>query len=153
MFFFPPSQLTFECEWLDRIPGIPAAPSFHERCEHLTEQPDRPQCGSAAAGWAYQLQRPHPACVRGPGWRAGLPLWLQVLAGGLDWEWLRWETVFATMMWSPSFLVDVLTWDIISTELAKVHTSFTQVEVHILMFKKTLVKVEVLTTLFHFTLS
>ena len=34
-------------------------------------------------------------------------------------------------------------------EMAKVHTSFTQVEVQILMFKKTLIKVEVLTTLFH----
>ena len=31
------------------------------------------------------------------------------------------------------------------SEMAKVHTSFTQVEVQILMFKNTLVKVEVLT--------
>ena len=35
------------------------------------------------------------------------------------------------------------------TEMAKVHTSFTQVEVHILVFKNTLVKVEVLTKLLY----
>ncbi len=34
------------------------------------------------------------------------------------------------------------------TEMAKVHTSFTPVEVQLLMFKNTLVKVEVLATLF-----
>ena len=35
------------------------------------------------------------------------------------------------------------------SEMAKVHTSFTQVEVQILVFKNTLVKVEVLTKLLY----
>lgn len=33
-------------------------------------------------------------------------------------------------------------------EMAKIHTSFNQVQVQILMYKKTLVKIEVQTTLF-----
>ncbi len=37
------------------------------------------------------------------------------------------------------------------TEMAKVHTSFTPVEVQLLMFKNTLVKVEVLATLFFYS--
>ena len=41
----------------------------------------------------------------------------------------------------------VCSWGL-EAEMAKVHTSFTLV-VQILMFNKTLVKVEVLTTLFH----
>ena len=37
----------------------------------------------------------------------------------------------------------------LKSEMAKVHTSFTQVEVQILVFKNTLVKVEVLTKLLY----
>ena len=55
------------------------------------------------------------------------------------------EGFYSRLLWPYLVMLQVNS----LTEMAKVHTSFTQVEVQILVFKNTLVKVEVLTKLLY----